>query len=157
MLLLQRCASRKFHVIDGQNTRDQITSDRRSKRAWSNCVYVHSIHSWWKSKRMLPTYMRHMHNNNLEIRIAGSCCCRKQACIALCDKQITNYMITKIFTLSPFAPLYPFSPGAPVAPCIVITVIIQYNTLFMLISPISLPTSLSNGISRYLCETNCMI
>ena len=36
--LLQRCALRKFHVTDGQNTRDQITSDRRSKRAWSNCV-----------------------------------------------------------------------------------------------------------------------
>ena len=37
-LLLQRCALRKFHVTDGQNTRDQITSDRRSKRAWSKCV-----------------------------------------------------------------------------------------------------------------------
>ena len=32
-LLLQRCALRKFHVTDGQNTCDQITSDRRSKRA----------------------------------------------------------------------------------------------------------------------------
>ena len=28
----------KFHVRDSQNTRDQITSDRRFKRAWSNCV-----------------------------------------------------------------------------------------------------------------------
>ena len=27
MLLLQLCALRKFHVTDGQNTRDQITSD----------------------------------------------------------------------------------------------------------------------------------
>ena len=27
---------RKFLVIDGQNTRDQITSDRWSKRAWSD-------------------------------------------------------------------------------------------------------------------------
>ena len=35
-LLVQRCALRKFHVTDGQNTRDQITSDRRSKRAWSS-------------------------------------------------------------------------------------------------------------------------
>ena len=26
------CALRKFHVTDGQNTRDQITRDRRSKR-----------------------------------------------------------------------------------------------------------------------------
>ena len=30
-ILLQCCASRKFHVIDGQNKRDQIMSDRRSK------------------------------------------------------------------------------------------------------------------------------
>ena len=30
--LVKRCALRKFHVIDGQNTRDQIASDRRSKR-----------------------------------------------------------------------------------------------------------------------------
>ena len=37
MLLLQRCALRKFQVTDGQNTRDQITSDRRSKHAWSKC------------------------------------------------------------------------------------------------------------------------
>ena len=28
----------KFHVRDSQNTRDQISSDRRFKRAWSNCV-----------------------------------------------------------------------------------------------------------------------
>ena len=33
-----RCALRKFHVTDGQNTRDQITRERRSKRAWSNYV-----------------------------------------------------------------------------------------------------------------------
>ena len=36
--LLHRCALRKVHVTDGQNTRDQITSDRRSKHAWSKCV-----------------------------------------------------------------------------------------------------------------------
>ena len=35
---------------------------------------VHSIHSQWKSKRMLATYMRRMRNNKLEIRIAGSSC-----------------------------------------------------------------------------------
>ena len=33
LLMLQRCALRKFHVTNGQNTRDQVTSDRRSKRA----------------------------------------------------------------------------------------------------------------------------
>ena len=32
---------------------------------------VHSIHSLWKSKWM-ATYMQHIRNNNLEIRIAGS-------------------------------------------------------------------------------------
>ena len=37
-LLLHHCALRKFHVRDSQNTRDQIASDRRSKRAWSKCV-----------------------------------------------------------------------------------------------------------------------
>ena len=31
--LLQRCALRKFHVTNGQNTRDQITCNRRSKLA----------------------------------------------------------------------------------------------------------------------------
>ena len=55
--LLQRCALRKFHVTNGQNKRDQITSDRRSKRAWS-CVLC----------------MQRMRSNNLKIRIAGSSC-----------------------------------------------------------------------------------
>ena len=32
-LLLQQCALRTFHVTYGENTRDKITSDRRSKRA----------------------------------------------------------------------------------------------------------------------------
>ena len=30
---LQRCALRKFHVTHGQKTRDQFTSDRKSKGA----------------------------------------------------------------------------------------------------------------------------
>ena len=34
---------------------------------------VHSIHFLWKSKWM-ATYMQCMRNNNLEIRIVGSCC-----------------------------------------------------------------------------------
>ena len=38
MLLLQRCASHKFHLIDVPNTRDQILSDqRRSRCERSNC------------------------------------------------------------------------------------------------------------------------
>ena len=36
--------------------------------------FVHFIHSYWKSKRMLATYMQRMRNNNLEIRIASSSC-----------------------------------------------------------------------------------
>ena len=52
-LLLQRCALRKFHVTDGQNTRDQITSDRKSKRAWSKFVlyipyiFSGSLNEYW--------------------------------------------------------------------------------------------------------------
>ena len=37
-LLLDRCALRKFHATDSQNTRDQISSDSKSKRACSNWV-----------------------------------------------------------------------------------------------------------------------
>ena len=37
-LLLQHCALHKYQVIDGQNMCDLITSDRRSKREWSNHV-----------------------------------------------------------------------------------------------------------------------
>ena len=36
--LLQRCALRKFHVTDGQNTLDQMASVRISKRACSKYV-----------------------------------------------------------------------------------------------------------------------
>ena len=38
-LLLHRCASHKFHLIDVPKTRDQIPSDqRRSRCEWSNCL-----------------------------------------------------------------------------------------------------------------------
>ena len=33
MILLQRFALHKFQVTDGQNMRDQMTSDRRTKHA----------------------------------------------------------------------------------------------------------------------------
>ena len=53
-----------LRVIEGPNARYQI--------AFSAC------HSFlvedWKFKRILATYMRHLRNNNLEIRIAGSSC-----------------------------------------------------------------------------------
>ena len=50
MLLLHRCALRKFHVTDGQNKRDQV------------------------AMRNDGTYTRRMRTNNLEIRIASSSC-----------------------------------------------------------------------------------
>ena len=34
MLMLSNTALHKFHVIKGQNMRDQITSDRKSKTVW---------------------------------------------------------------------------------------------------------------------------
>ena len=43
-------------------------SDKRSKHKWSVYLFLVEV----KSKWMLATYMRQMHNNNLEIRIAGS-------------------------------------------------------------------------------------
>ena len=59
----------RLRVIEGPNARDQLRS-------------VYSIHSSWKSKRMLATYMRRMRNDNLEIRIAGSYC-RRQKLVVL--------------------------------------------------------------------------
>ena len=44
-LLVQRCALCKFQVTDRPNTRDQITSDRSSKRASPNCLLCIGIHS----------------------------------------------------------------------------------------------------------------
>ena len=38
-LLLNAALLRKFHLKDGQNTSDQITRGRSSKRAWSSCVW----------------------------------------------------------------------------------------------------------------------
>ena len=70
-LLLQRCASHKFHLVDVPNTRDQILSDQRRSKLLS----VNSIHPYkWKSKRMPATYLRCMHNNNLKMKTAGYSC-----------------------------------------------------------------------------------
>ena len=70
-LLHQHYALHEFHVTNGQNTCDEITSDRRSKRRWSNCIlYIDPIQFLWKSKRILATNMECMRNSNLEIRIA---------------------------------------------------------------------------------------
>ena len=48
-MIPQRRALLKFHVTDSQNTRDQITSDRRSKRAWSKyvlCINTYPNECW---------------------------------------------------------------------------------------------------------------
>ena len=46
----------QLHVTDNQNTRDQITSDRRFKRAWSNCIlYIPRILSGSPNKCWLHT------------------------------------------------------------------------------------------------------
>ena len=48
---LLHCAFRRFHVIEGKNPRDQITSDRRCKHSWSDCILMHSIHSLVKGQK----------------------------------------------------------------------------------------------------------
>ena len=48
-MIPQRRALVKFHVTDSQNTRDQITSDRRSRRAWSKyvlCINTYPNECW---------------------------------------------------------------------------------------------------------------
>ena len=53
MLFLQPYALHKFHVTDGQNMPDQITSDRRSKCAFHSFLvevqikagYIHATHA----------------------------------------------------------------------------------------------------------------
>ena len=63
----------KFHVTDGQNTRDQIRMTRfrviKGPKAHDQIAFC-VFHSFLiKSKRMLATYMRRTCNNNLEIRL----------------------------------------------------------------------------------------
>ena len=56
MLLLHHCALCKLHMTDGQNRRDQITRDRRSRPLWSNCVlYIPFILSGISNECWLPT------------------------------------------------------------------------------------------------------
>ena len=77
-------ALRKFHVTDSQNTPDQIPRGTKVQTRVIKLRFVHSIHSPWKSKRMLTTYMQRMRNNNLETRIAVSSC-RPQQCCYTCS------------------------------------------------------------------------
>ena len=60
-LLLHSRALRKFHVIDGQTTRDQITSERTVKTGAIRLHPMHSIHSYRKSKMQLATHTRAVH------------------------------------------------------------------------------------------------
>ena len=51
-----------FYVIDGQNMRDQIKSYRRSKHAWSDCVfYIPFILSGSPNKANEAGYIPAMH------------------------------------------------------------------------------------------------
>ena len=57
---------------------DQIMSDRRSKGVGLKSVLcIPFILSGSPNKCWLHIYMRRMGNNNLEIRIVGSSCCRQ--------------------------------------------------------------------------------
>ena len=46
MLLLQHCALCKFHVMDCQNTRDKIMSDRKSKQFCLHTCHACVITTW---------------------------------------------------------------------------------------------------------------
>lgn len=67
MRLLYPCALSNFHVIYGQNTRDQNTSDKRSKYSRSDCVLCIPV----EAQTLLVTYVPCRRKSNLEIRIAG--------------------------------------------------------------------------------------
>ena len=61
MLMLSNTALHKFHVIKGQNMRDQITSDRKSKTVWSDwvlCIPLIFIRSLNKIQCMLKNVQR---------------------------------------------------------------------------------------------------
>ena len=79
-------------MIDSQNTRDQITSDRLGPNASDQIAFC-AFHSFLvEVKRMLATYMRRMRKNNLEIRIAGSSC-RPQPDVKKKNDQIFNFVL----------------------------------------------------------------
>ena len=42
-LLLQRCALCNFHLVEGQNARDQVTTDKRFKRSSSEFILCISL------------------------------------------------------------------------------------------------------------------
>ena len=74
MLMLSNTALHKFHVIKGQNMRDQIMSDRKSKTVWSDwvlCIPLIFIRSLNKIQCMLKNVQR-MGKSSLEIRAANS-------------------------------------------------------------------------------------
>ena len=72
-LLLQRCASHKFHLIDVPNT--LLSDSKWPEKIQIKLLSVNSIHPYkWKSKRMPATYLRCMHNNNLKMKTAGYSC-----------------------------------------------------------------------------------
>ena len=61
MLLLQRCALHKVHVVDGQNTCNWIMRDERSKYA-SDLMAFCAFHSFLVEVQMkLAIYVNAMH------------------------------------------------------------------------------------------------
>ena len=72
MLLLQNCSLPRFHVTDGQNTRDQIT--RVEGRKAHDQIAFCALHSFLMAVQMNAGYIRCMRNNNLDITIVGSSC-----------------------------------------------------------------------------------
>ena len=93
-LLLKRFALGKFHVIDDQNTREDMTSDRRSEPAWSQ-ISFEGCNSFLTK---LPTSEhRCMRNSNLQFRIAGSSCLpANRAEATSTQNQIASYRHEKL-------------------------------------------------------------
>ena len=54
------CALHKFHVTDGENTRDQNTSDRRSKCAYDQ-IALCAFYSFLVEVQMNAGYINAMH------------------------------------------------------------------------------------------------
>ena len=73
--LRKRCGLRKFHVIDGQNTRDFKNQERQKVQTRVTTLAFAAFHLFLvEVQTKLATYTRRMRNDNLEIRIAGSSC-----------------------------------------------------------------------------------
>ena len=66
-------------MIEGQNPRDQLLVIQVPNARDQSAFYA--VHSLVVDVQMLATYMPRMHNNNLEIRIAGSVLVARKKCL----------------------------------------------------------------------------